>query len=218
MHHAGVDRECASEVDIAVVVAELAVVVGERSRSTPQTNRAMMDVMKHLGLVLGVVAACGGGGSGGDSDAGNVGENCSPTSDGCTGETVCINSQCQSAFTRGYTISSLAVQVPTAKPDGTSWDVGGGAPDLYVTVSTDGTKVGMTAIVQDQFSASFADMVLVTLASTTKLDVHAYDSDVTSDDDAYLCEANPVTADELRARHVGCQGNGYSLTFTVQPR
>jgi len=177
----------------------------------------MMVVMNNWWLGLVLVAACGGGG-GGDSDAGNVGETCNPSNDGCTGETVCIASQCQSAFTRGYTISALTVQVPTTKPDGTSWDIGGGAPDLYIAVSTDGTKVGMTAVVQDQFSASFPDMVSVTLASTTKLDVHAYDSDVTSDDDAYLCEANPVTAAELRARQVGCQGSGYSLTFTVQPR
>lgn len=175
--------------------------------------------MKKLGLVLLGVAACGGGdGGSGDPDAGNVGAACTATSDSCTGDTVCIANQCQSAFTRGYTISSLAVQVPTTKPDGTSWDVGGGAPDLYIKVSTDGTSVGMTGIVQDQFSATYTDTFAVTLASSTTLDVHAFDSDVTSDDDAYLCEAKPVSASELRGRAVGCQGSGYTLTFTIEPR
>jgi len=174
--------------------------------------------MTKLGLVLGVLAACGGGGSQGDPDAGNVGQSCSSSSDSCTGDTVCISNQCQSAFTRGYTISSLALQVPTTKPDGTSWDVGGGAPDLYVVVLTDGVSVGMTGIVQDQFSATYPNTFQVTLASTTTLDVHAFDSDVTSDDDAYLCEAKPIKAAELRARALECQGSGYSLTFTIQPR
>ena len=171
--------------------------------------------MKLLGLVS-VVAACGGGGGG--SDAGDVGAQCDATHDVCTGDSVCVASQCQRAFTRGYTISSLSIQVPTTKPDGTSWDIGGGAPDLYIVVSTDGTKIGMTSIVQNQFSATYTETFPVTLAATTTLDVHAFDSDVTSDDDAYLCEAKPITAAELRARALSCSSAGYSLMFVIEPR
>lgn len=192
---------------------------GELSRRRWSIDCERIGAMTKLGVVLVVLGACSGdGGSPGGPDAGHVGQSCSPSSDSCTGDTVCISNQCQSAFTRGYTISSLAIQVPTTKPDGTPWDVGGGAPDLYIVVSTDGTSVGMTGIVQDQFSAAYPDTFQVTLAATTTLDVHAFDSDVTSDDDAFLCEAMPVTAAELRTRAVGCQSQGYTLTFTIQPR
>ena len=103
--------------------------------------------MKTLGLVLLLVAACAsddGGGGGGDM--------CNVANDTCAGETVCVDGSCVAAFPRVYNIGNVRVTLPTTDSQGAAWDIGGGAPDIFVEVRVNGTLAGTTSTVQDQFS------------------------------------------------------------------
>ena len=74
--------------------------------------------------------------------------------EGCS--TCAAPGSCEAALPGRYRIILASVAVPTRKPDGTDWDVGGGAPDLYVVIKVDGaTVLAMSAVADDTFSASF---------------------------------------------------------------
>src|SRR5439155_23694653 len=63
---------------------------------------------------------------------------CSETADTCAGDSICIAGRCEAAFGRLYDIRAISVSVPTLDPNGYYWDLGGGAPDLYVWIYVNG--------------------------------------------------------------------------------
>lgn len=143
---------------------------------------------------------------------------CSTSPDNCNGETICIAGTCEAAFPRVYAITSVTVSVPTTNPNdgGNPWDVGGGAPDLYLA---DMTCTGFTVAVQDQFSASFAGPFDVQLVAGTTLRIDVCDEDtIDPPDGAFACQEAPITAARLRTRQFGCVGNGFSMTSTITPK
>jgi len=141
---------------------------------------------------------------------------CSTSPDNCTGETICISGKCEAAFPRVYRITNVSVMVPTKNPNNNSdWDVGGGAPDLYLG-QMDGTPI--TAAVPDQFSATFPGPFEVQLVGGNAFRIDVWDEDVTTNDFAFACQANPITAALLRTRSFGCAANGASLTSTINPK
>lgn len=141
---------------------------------------------------------------------------CSASPDNCTGETICISGKCEAAFPRVYRITNVAVSMPTKNPNNNSdWDVGGGAPDLFL-----GDQQGnpITAAVQDQFSATFPGPFEVQLVAGNAFRMDVWDEDVTTNDFAFACQANPITAALLRTRSFGCAANGASLTSAINPK
>lgn len=139
---------------------------------------------------------------------------CSALNDTCAGETICVASACVAAFPRVYQISNVQVQVPTTKPNGEPWDVGGGAPDLFLRI--DGVKV--TNAVPDSFSAAFPGPFGVSLIAGQSVRIDVIDEDLTVDDPAFACQANPVTASLLRGRTFGCSVSGMRLDARIDPR
>jgi len=130
-----------------------------------------------------------------------------------------VQGACVAAFPRVYRLSNISVTVPTTDPDGAAWDAAGGAPDLLVEVFVNGTSVGATAAVQDQFSAAFPGPYGVTLnAAGSSVIVTASDEDLTVNDPAFSCAANPITAAHLRARELACTVGGNSLSYRLDPQ
>lgn len=172
-------------------------------------------------VALLALGACGGGGDDGVGDDGGGDDGttaCSETADTCTGETICVGAACEAAFGRVYAITNVALAVPTTDPTGAEWDLGGGAPDLFLVIDVDGTVAATTATVQDEFSAAFAGPYNAQLIAGSTLELTAYDEDVSDDDLAYVCSAAPITAELLRGRDLGCASGGSSLTFHIAPR
>ncbi len=136
--------------------------------------------------------------------------------DNCTGETICVSGRCENAFPRVYQVVSVGVTVPTTNPtNGQAWDIGGGAPDLFLG---DSTGVPITAAVQDQFSASFAGPFEISLIAGGSMRIDVWDEDATVDDHVLACQANPITAELLRGRAFSCARNGMMLTSTIRPK
>jgi len=148
-------------------------------------------------------------------DCGGV-QACSETGDACGGDTICISGRCESAFPRVYRLTNVTVTVPTTNPNnGQSWDVGGGAPDLYLGNAT-GTPI--SAAVQDQFSATFAGPFEIQLIAGGSLRLDAWDEDVTNPDPVLGCLADPITPVLLRARSFSCSRAGMSLSSVLSPK
>jgi hypothetical protein len=167
-------------------------------------------------VALVLVAGCfdddGGGGGGGG------GGSCDAFADRCAGENICIAGRCEAAFGRIYSITNVQVTVPTTDPQGAPWDVGGGAPDLLLEISVDGAKVADAPAVPDQFSATFTGPFSVTLIGGSALVVSILDEDLTVNDPAFACGADPITADQLRARALGCMQGANNLSLGIAPR
>ncbi len=161
-------------------------------------------------LIAGCVAEDAGGGGGGGG--------CSESGDSCSGETICVAGSCVAAFGRVYLVSDVSVHVPTTDSSGAAWDIGGGAPDLKIKISVNGSVVSTSVAVADQFNASFAGPFSVTLVAGGSLRIDAVDEDVTVDDPAVACQANPVTAAQLRTRTMSCSASGSTLSWQIDPR
>jgi hypothetical protein len=141
---------------------------------------------------------------------------CTTSPDNCVGETICVASTCVAAFPRVYRFTNVAVAMPTTNPNnGQSWDIGGGAPDLYLG---DSTGARLSNVVQDQFSATFPGPFEVMLVAGATLRLDVWDDDVTTPDFAYACQANPITAELLRTRSFRCQTGGASLNAVIEPK
>lgn len=172
--------------------------------------------MKWIAALV-VLAGCLGG-DGGDDGGDGGGGTCSEIADRCTGESICIAGRCEAAFGRIYKISNVQITVPTTDPQGAAWDVGGGAPDLLLEISVNGTRVAGAPAVQDRFSASFTGPFDVTLVGGSSLVVSTLDEDITVNDPAFECRASPITADLLRSRSLSCALGGNTLSFEMAPR
>lgn len=141
---------------------------------------------------------------------------CSASPDNCTGETICISGKCEAAFPRVYQIANVVVSVPTTNPNnGSDWDIGGGAPDLFLG---DQNGTAFSSVVQDQFSATFAGPFEVSLVAGTALRIDVWDEDISSNDFAFACQANPITAAILRSRTLACSASGESLSSSITPK
>lgn len=168
-------------------------------------------------VVITCLAGCveqAGGGGGGRGGGGGLFDECSEAADTCSGERVCYAGDCVAAFPRVYEIRDVEVSVPTTNPNGGTWDVGGGAPDMFLSIN--GTKV--TDAVQDQFSATFPGPFDVSLIAGDGLYLEIKDEDLTVDDPVFACRADPITASILRGRRLRCAAQGLTLDATIDPK
>ena len=166
--------------------------------------------------LLGVLAGCGGGDDGVNPDGSNGG--CSAETDTCTGDSICIAGRCEAAFGRLYDITNVQVQLPTTDSSGAAWDIGGGAPDIFVAFVINGTSTVRTPTTQDQFSTSYAGPFTVQPIGGGSFEAQVFDEDVTVDDLAFICMATPLTADLLRGRLITCNTTGYVVSLRIDPR
>lgn len=131
----------------------------------------------------------------------------------CAGDTVCVAGACVAAFGRAYTIVAYDATIPQFKPDGSTWDAAGGAPDPYAVLVLNGTTLGMTSAIQDNFTPVWNQATAptpVAAGSTFRIDV--FDEDLADDDGVLSCELAPITADHLHAG-VSCSGAYGEVTF-----
>lgn len=124
----------------------------------------------------------------------------------CTGETICIEPDCQNAFGRTYTVSVFSLVVKTTDPNGETWDAVGGAPDPYVTIELNDVPILTTTENQNTFEPTFSESASVVIPAGAKFRFDAWDADVADDDWIIGCEINPLTADYLRAYGPVCNG------------
>ncbi|MBL4632860.1 MAG: hypothetical protein JKY56_03255 [Kofleriaceae bacterium] len=133
-----------------------------------------------------------------------VANGCGPSNTVCTGETICVNDACESVFGRTYEFQVLLVMVETTDSNGQPWDINGGAPDPYVVVEINGTEVLRTDTKDNVFSAEYATTTLEVIPAGASIKATIFDSDFDSDDEVYVCEANPVTPQQLRDGAIIC--------------
>lgn len=167
-----------------------------------------------------LAAACTSSGDDAADDTGDddtTAHECTPQDDTCTGDNICVQFNCESAFNRIYDISSITVNLPTTDPSGAAWDIGGGAPDIFVEGRNGTQSIGTTATVDDAFSASFSDSLSATLVSGVELWLDVYDEDVSANDLAFSC-GGALTADLLRGRGLMCDDGASMVTFNIFPR
>lgn len=176
--------------------------------------------MRVVVMAIALLVACdnsdvaGGGGGGGGSGGGG----CTESADTCAGESICQGTSCVTAFGRVYEIRDVAITVPTTDPNGAAWDLGGGAPDLKISILVNNVVVQSSAEVSDQFSATFAGPFVVQPVAGGNLTINVVDVDATIDDAAFSCVASPITAAQLRSRSLGCSSARGTLRYEIDPR
>lgn len=177
------------------------------------------------------VCSCGGGGDAGvptsDAGPGSCDVTVEPEGnffiDSCGGADLCAcdvvgcdtpscsicqsPGACEPALPRRVRIAPIQAQVPTTTPSGDSWDVGGGAPDLYATIRVDDVVVlDRTATGMDSFgvewTGAWGDANVIS-GSQIQIDVLDAD-DLDADDPAFNC-VFPVTPELLRFRVLVCE-------------
>lgn len=141
----------------------------------------------------------------------------------CTGETFCQNgTSCVDAFPRRYRFTVTEGVFAERRPDGSSWDPLGGAPDPFVRFTLNGVGQGTTSTVDDRYNwvlNEFWDVNLIA-GSTIRLDL--VDADLNFDDAVVACE-NTITGEVVRFgmdSPFTCDGLadfGASFSFTVEP-
>ena len=129
---------------------------------------------------------------------------CGPNNTICTGETICVADACEVAFGRTYELHLLLTLLETTDSKGEPWDLNGGAPDPYVVVEINGVEVMRTNTVDDSFAPEFPEATLQVIPAGATITATVFDSDIGSDDEVYVCEASPITPEELRQGGLTC--------------
>lgn len=129
---------------------------------------------------------------------------CGPDNMICSDDSICVNDACESAFGRTYEFQVLLTMLETTDPNGDPWDINGGAPDPYVIVKINGTQVLRTDTLDNTFAGEFPNTSLEVIPAGASIQAIIYDADLDSDDEVYVCEANPVTAQQLRDGAIIC--------------
>ena len=114
-------------------------------------------------------------------------------------------------------MTDVAVTLPTTDGAGQAWDVGGGAPDIFVELFVNNVSAGRSATTQDMFSAAFPGPFSIQPIGGGGFEVRVFDEDLTVNDLAFTCATTPLTADLLRARDLQCATAGSVVTFHVDP-
>jgi hypothetical protein len=150
---------------------------------------------------------------------------CNPADDQCTNNDICIVDECQGAFGRQYRISNIDVSLDETNAANEDWDFGSN-PDIEAQVILNDTNILTTGevtpdLVNGRFSVSFGETVSRVINSGDKLEVRVVDNDLDADDLAISCVANPLSAQLLRFRDIGCvtsDGITAEVFFTITPQ
>lgn len=136
----------------------------------------------------------------------------------CTGSTVCVSGVCEPIFNRTWRITIVSASVPTTDPLGESWDIGGGAPDLFAQIDINGSVVAQTSVANDVFSTTWNQHYDHFLVSGDTLTTWLWDEDVSDDDYIHGCGGPALTTAQLRNGIFECTQNGATLSARLDPR
>jgi hypothetical protein len=158
-------------------------------------------------------ATCGNGTCEPAEDAAACPADCDPTActtapDTCTGEDLCLDGRCVSAFGRNYIIRVDRGVLPEHNASGGAWDIAGGLPDPKVDLTVNGTLISTPVIGDTLMPQWMFDTPPTLIPGGTVFRIGVLDSDIDADDLAWACVADPLTADFLRAGGLRCSGTG----------
>lgn len=143
-------------------------------------------------FVLGFGGGCpsyGGDGGGGDEYYGDDDDSvggCDYSFE-CDDLEFCNAGECDAGLDRRYRVNIYGGEAQTTGPDG-SWDMGGGAPDLYVrygmmnSAADAWTDSCDTTVAQDSFSPNWNGYCEFVFVSGGTFGIYAWDDDLTSPD------------------------------------
>jgi len=100
----------------------------------------------------------------------------------CDSDELCWYEECENALDRKYRFTVLDAEVGTHTPDGDTWDMGGGAPDLAVALYFDGDEPLWTSTVDDSFSPTWDQYADLVMESGGTFYVELWDIDTSSHD------------------------------------
>ena len=136
----------------------------------------------------------------------------------CSGETICHNTECVSAFGRTYTLAINTGTISQFNADGDTWDAVGGAPDTFVEVYLNDAEIFTTGVADDTLTPQWFDTSgAVVIPAGSALGIYVYDEDVAAPDFVFGCELDSLTADFLRYGYVPCAvaSSSIDLLFTA---
>lgn len=96
----------------------------------------------------------------------------------CSKVDVCLTGRCEAASGREYQFKILNAKIPERRPDGTTWDPLGGAPDPWVKLVIDGNTVGSTKTRSDTFSPVWNESLpWARVYENSRVELFLYDED-----------------------------------------
>lgn len=137
-----------------------------------------------LTTLMCALPGCGLGGDGDDNGGGGNGDGNGGQDSGCSSHRecgdleFCNDGSCDEVAGRKFFVSADA---GTAVTDG-DWDVGGGAPDPYVSIFMDGDLECYTSTDDDTFAPRWGEGCAVVFEAGGELELDMYDEDTTSND------------------------------------
>ena len=81
-----------------------------------------------------------------------------------------------------------------------------------------GSIVLMPPSVSNEFSTTFTQTADASISAGSTLVVEVDDEDVSSNDPGFVCQADPLTAAQLRGRNLSCTNSGWQISFTIEPK
>lgn len=172
---------------------------------------------------------CGDGTCDADETASSCSADCEPVSpgsctsspDSCTGDNICMQGSCVQAFGRIYKVSVTSGVMPQFNSANQTWDPAGGAPDPYVQITLNGTDVAHTTYVDNTLTPTWNQSANMTIVGGSTFKIAAWDADLPYYPDVlmFACQSAPLTADQLRAGSLDCNGpsgSHFTFRFTAQ--
>lgn len=132
------------------------------------------------------------------------------TEDSCTGENLCVNGACVSAFGRNYDICIWDGVMRTRSADGATWDAAGGLPDPRVHVSLNGRRIGSTSERRDTIMPDWSECFRAVIPAGSSFGLEVVDVDIASDDLMFSCTNDRLQADLLRGGLIRCASSAGS--------
>lgn len=140
-----------------------------------------------------------------------------PAQDTCSGDEICVEEECTSAFGRSYTLTVDQLIVAATRPNGDTWDFFTD-PDPYVEVFINDDRVLDTDLRFDTYQPSYDESVDIVIPAGSLLRMRARDSDLGTDQTIISCDFEPLTADDIGGQVLSCVGTGGTLGTTLSIR
>lgn len=195
--------------------------LGVSSHHDPRSRRRYA-LRRSLSFLAAAALPLGCGGGGGDTTPDANGP-CATSRDSCAGDRICVAGACELAFDRLYEIGNVVVDTPRSDAHGGDWDPSGGAPDLFVAILHNGSRIGVSFTSRDTFSATFSGpFPPIFLPEGNSIAIEVWDEDASEDGGAdtrmFTCEAPTIDAAMLRQRVFRCEDGGFSVRAEINPR
>ena len=132
----------------------------------------------------------------------------------CAADEFCYNRGCEMALGRKYRVTIVSGGTATSKPNGEDWDVGGGAPDLFVSFGIEGGERCSTSVANNSFSAAWNESCEFVIDAGDAFTVWLIDEDLYDDDVAVWWKWEGI--DDL-VNLIWSNGSNYTLAASDMP-